>query len=93
MIFSFETLTTKGHPQYRSYYANVVKAEKTGEREVTFTFDGAVNRELPLIMGQLPVLPKHYYGDRRLREDVAQAADRQRPLQDQILRARPLDRL
>jgi len=64
VIFSFETLTTKGHPQYRSYYANVVKAEKTGERQVTFTFDGAVNRELPLIMGQLPVLPKHYYADR-----------------------------
>jgi len=64
VIFSYETLTTKGHPQYRSYYANVVKAEKTGEREVTFTFDGAVNRELPLIMGQLPILPKHYYQDR-----------------------------
>jgi microcin C transport system substrate-binding protein len=62
VIFSFETLTTKGHPMYRSYYANVVKAEKTGEREVTFTFEGGVNRELPLIMGQLPVLPKHYYG-------------------------------
>ena len=51
VIFSFETLTTKGHPHYRSYYANVVKAEKTGEREVTFTFDGGVNRELPLIIG------------------------------------------
>jgi microcin C transport system substrate-binding protein len=64
VIFSFETLTTKGHPQYRSYYASVVKAEKTGEREVTFTFDGEVNRELPLIMGQLSVLPKHYYEGR-----------------------------
>lgn len=64
VIFSFETLTTKGNPIYRSYYANVVKAEKTGEREVTFTFDGEVNRELPLIMGQLPVLPEHYYRDR-----------------------------
>lgn len=64
VIFSFETLTTKGHPQYRSYYANVVSAEQTGEREVTFTFDGEVNRELPLIMGQLPVLPKHYYEGR-----------------------------
>jgi microcin C transport system substrate-binding protein len=61
VIFSFEILTTKGHPMYRSYYANVVKAEKTGEREVTFTFEAGVNRELPLIMGQLPVLPKHYY--------------------------------
>ena len=63
VVFSFEILTTKGHPQYRSYYANVVSAEKTGEREVTFTFDGEVNRELPLIMGQLSILPKHYYGD------------------------------
>jgi microcin C transport system substrate-binding protein len=63
VIFSFETLTTKGHPMYRSYYANVTKAEKTGEREVTFTFEGGVNRELPLIMGQLPVLPKHYYDE------------------------------
>ncbi|HEX5079061.1 MAG TPA: extracellular solute-binding protein, partial [Geminicoccaceae bacterium] len=64
VVFSFDTLVNKGHPQYRSYYANVVKAEKTGEREVTFTFDGAMNRELPLIMGQLPVLPKHYYEGR-----------------------------
>jgi microcin C transport system substrate-binding protein len=64
VIFSFETLTTKGHPQYRSYYASVVKAEKTGEREVTFTFNGEANRELPLIMGQLSVLPKHYYEGR-----------------------------
>jgi microcin C transport system substrate-binding protein len=63
VIFSFETLTEKGHPQYHSYYANVVKAEKTGEREVTFTFEDGVNRELPLIMGQLPVLPKHYYDE------------------------------
>ncbi|MEM7023087.1 MAG: extracellular solute-binding protein [Pseudomonadota bacterium] len=61
VIFSFEALTTKGHPQYRSYYASVVSAEQTGEREVTFTFDGGINRELPLIMGQLSVLPKHYY--------------------------------
>jgi microcin C transport system substrate-binding protein len=61
VIFSFEALTTKGHPQYRSYYANVTKVEKLGEREVKFTFDGSMNRELPLIMGQLAVLPRHYY--------------------------------
>ena len=62
VIFSFETLTKKGHPRYRAYYANVTKAEATGERQVRFTFDNSgVNRELPLIVGQLPVLPKHYY--------------------------------
>lgn len=60
-IFSFETLRDKGHPFYRSYYKDVVKAEKTGEREVKFTFKGPGNTELPLIMGQLPVLAKHFW--------------------------------
>jgi microcin C transport system substrate-binding protein len=51
----------KHHPQYASYYRHVTKAEKTGERDVTFTFDGPGNRELPLIVGQLYVLPKHWW--------------------------------
>ncbi len=46
---------------YGRYYKNVVKAEKTGEREVTFTFDMAGNRELPQILGQLTVFPKHFW--------------------------------
>jgi microcin C transport system substrate-binding protein len=61
VIFSFEILKTKGHPFYRAYYASVEKAEKIGERKIKFSFAGGVNRELPLIMGQLPVLPKHYW--------------------------------
>jgi microcin C transport system substrate-binding protein len=60
VIFSLEALK-KAHPHYGRYYKNVVKAEKTGEREVTFTFDKAGNRELPHILGQLSVLPKHYW--------------------------------
>jgi len=60
VIWSFETLT-KLHPQWSAYYKNVTKAEKTGEREVTFTFDQANNRELPNIMGDLTVLPKHWW--------------------------------
>lgn len=48
-------------PAYRFYYKNVVKAEKTGERQVTFRFDVKGNRELPQIVGQLPILPKHYW--------------------------------
>ncbi len=59
VIWSLETLKTKGAPFYGYYYANVKKAEKTGPRTVRFTFDGSSNRELPLILGQLPVLPKH----------------------------------
>ncbi len=48
-------------PQYALYYKNVVKAEKTGEREVTFTFDAPGNRELPDIVAGLPVLPRHFW--------------------------------
>lgn len=60
VIFSFEALTTKGNPGFRAYYADVVKAEAAGPRTVRFTFkEGIVNRELPLIMGQLTILPKH----------------------------------
>jgi microcin C transport system substrate-binding protein len=60
VIFSFNMLK-KHYPQYAFYYANVVKAEKTGPRDVTFRFDKAGNRELPLIMGQLYVFPRHYW--------------------------------
>jgi microcin C transport system substrate-binding protein len=61
VIWSFETLKTKGHPFYRFYYGSVATAEKVGERKVKFSFSEAGNRELPLIMGQLEVLPKHYW--------------------------------
>ncbi|MGH6814863.1 MAG: extracellular solute-binding protein [Hyphomicrobiaceae bacterium] len=60
VIFSLEILK-KTHPFYGAYYKNVVKVEKTGEREVTFRFDQKGNRELPQIVGQLYVLPKHYW--------------------------------
>lgn len=60
VIFSLEALKA-AHPTYARYYKNVVKAEKTGDHEVTFTFDITGNRELPQILGQLPVLPKHYW--------------------------------
>ena len=60
VIFSFESLKANS-PTYAFYYANVSKAEKVGEREVKFTFDEKGNRELPQIMGQLMVLPKHWW--------------------------------
>ncbi|MBI1274092.1 MAG: ABC transporter substrate-binding protein [Alphaproteobacteria bacterium] len=59
VIFSFNILSEKGHPFYRSYYRDVAKAEKTGPHSVKFTFKQAGNTELPLIMGQLPVLAEH----------------------------------
>lgn len=60
VLFSLETLK-KYSPRYASYYRHVVKAEKTGDREVTFTFDAPGNRELPAIVGELMVLPKHWW--------------------------------
>jgi microcin C transport system substrate-binding protein len=64
VIFTFETLTQKGHPFYRAYYANVEKAEKLSPHKVKFTFSGPLNRELPTIIGQLVVLPKGYWEGR-----------------------------
>ncbi|MCB1991158.1 MAG: ABC transporter substrate-binding protein, partial [Geminicoccaceae bacterium] len=64
VIFSLETIKTRGHPLYRAYYANVTGAEPAGERRVLFHFDGELNRELPLIIGELPILPKHFWEGR-----------------------------
>jgi microcin C transport system substrate-binding protein len=60
VIFSFEAFK-KHHPQLSAYYRHVAKAEQTGEREISFTFDQPGNRELPQIVGQINVLPKHWW--------------------------------
>jgi microcin C transport system substrate-binding protein len=60
VIFSFEVFKTNS-PRESAYYRHVIKAEKTGEREVTFRFDGPGNRELPQIVGQLQVVPRHWW--------------------------------
>lgn len=56
VIWTFNALREKGNPIYRSYWANVDKVEKTGDRAVRFVFSGTPNAELPAILGQLPVL-------------------------------------
>jgi microcin C transport system substrate-binding protein len=60
VIWSFD-VWKKTSPQLAAYYRHVKNAKKSGEREVTFTFDAPGNRELPQIVGQLPVLPKHWW--------------------------------
>ena len=60
VVWSFDKLKEL-NPQQAFYYQHVVKAEMTGEREVTFTFDQKGNRELPHIVGQLLILPKHWW--------------------------------
>ena len=61
VIFSLRGVQEESSATTSAYYRHVIKAEKTGEREVTFTFDGPGNRELPQIVGQLNVLPKHWW--------------------------------
>jgi microcin C transport system substrate-binding protein len=60
VIYSLE-VNKKANPRMGLYYKNVSRAEKTGDNEVTFYFDTKGNRELPMIMGQLTILPKHYW--------------------------------
>jgi peptide/nickel transport system substrate-binding protein len=57
VLWSFETLGTKGSPRYAAAWAKIAKAEKTGPRTVRFTFNTA-DRELPLILGLRPILKK-----------------------------------
>nr|WP_225315003.1 extracellular solute-binding protein [Marinobacter confluentis] len=67
--FSFELLTTEGHPRYRSYYQDISKVTVEGPQRVRFDFSSTVNRELPLIIGQLPILPSHYWAERTFGEN------------------------
>jgi microcin C transport system substrate-binding protein len=60
VIFSLEAYK-KHDPQRGAYYRHVTKAEKVGDREIKFTFDEPGNRELPQILGQLTILPKHWW--------------------------------
>jgi microcin C transport system substrate-binding protein len=60
VVFSFDAFK-RNSPRYSAYYRHVTKAAKTGEHEVTFTFDMPGNRELPFIVGELRVLPKHWW--------------------------------
>jgi microcin C transport system substrate-binding protein len=64
VVWTFDTLKTEGHPRFRLYYADVVKAEKEGEHGVRFTFRTADNHELPQIVGEMPVLSKAYWANR-----------------------------
>jgi peptide/nickel transport system substrate-binding protein len=59
VIFSHALLRDHGRPNHRSYYQKVVKVEQTGPRKVKFTFDASGDREMPLIIGLMAVLPRH----------------------------------
>ncbi|CAM3845005.1 hypothetical protein CCOS865_03316 [Pseudomonas reidholzensis] len=64
VVWTFNTLISKGAPLYRVYYGDVAEAVAETPLTVLFKFKHKNNRELPLILGQLPVLPKHWYETR-----------------------------
>lgn len=61
VVWTFNALVEKGAPFYRAYYADVTEVKATSAQRVLFVFRSGINRELPLILGQLPVLPKHWW--------------------------------
>lgn len=64
VIFSLDTLKSKGHPAYQLRFKDVEKAEQVGEQHVMFTFTSNDNRELPFIVAALPILSKTFYDER-----------------------------
>ena len=61
VLFSHAFLKDKGYPFYREHYRKVSAIEKTGDRSVRFTFNAAGDREIPLILGLMPILPRHKF--------------------------------
>lgn len=67
VIFSLETLRDKGLPNHLTYYSQVDRIDRIGDNGVKFTFakqDGEYDRELPLILGLMPILPRHHFENR-----------------------------
>ncbi len=68
VVWTFNTLMEKGHPFYKYYYGDVKEVVKEQENKVRFNFTTNTNKELVLIVGQLPVLPKHYWENKNFEE-------------------------
>ncbi|MGH6854381.1 MAG: extracellular solute-binding protein [Aestuariivirga sp.] len=67
VVFSMETLRDKGRPNFKSYYSKITMVETPDDRTVTF-YQEAGDRELPLILGLMPIIPKHFWKDRAFDE-------------------------
>jgi len=64
VIFTFDIIRKEGSPQLQFYYADIDGVEKLGPLRVKFMFKSSENRELPLIVGEQAILPRHYWQDR-----------------------------
>lgn len=61
VVWTFNTLIAEGSPFYKAYYSDVETVEALSPTRVKFKFTATGNRELPLILGQINILPKHYW--------------------------------
>jgi microcin C transport system substrate-binding protein len=61
VVFSFDTVRHDGNPGYKMYYQDIVKVEALNKTQVKFTFRSKNNPELPIIVGELQILPRHYW--------------------------------
>ncbi len=73
VVFSFDTLKSKGHPSYRITMRDIAKAEAIDPQTVRFTFTGELTRDLPTIAAGLPVLSKAYYATRDFEQTTLDA--------------------
>ncbi len=72
VVFSFDKIKNEGHPFYKSYYGKVVQAEALDSHTVKFSFSEGNNAELPMIMGQLAILPKHFWEDKEFGASITE---------------------
>ncbi len=72
VAWTFNTLREQGRPNYRQYYADVDRVEVESPRRVVFRFKTDANRELPSILGQLSVLPKHWWSTRDFTKPITE---------------------
>jgi len=68
VAFSFQLLRDQGHPRYALRFQQIDKVSVVDPLQVRFHFSGEHRRSLPLVAGQLPVLPKHYWQDKKFSE-------------------------
>ncbi len=73
VVWTFNTLREHGRPFFRAYWADVAEVVAEGPRRVAFRFKTNENRELALILGQLPVLPKHWWEGRDFTRPLLEA--------------------
>jgi len=73
VVWTFDTIKEEGHPFYKSYYSAVAKAEALDSHTVKFSFSEGNNSELPLIIGELQILPKHYWEEREFNKTTLDA--------------------